>query len=352
MLFGLWVWSLWPTSPQSIHWEDVGLKLHFSPSWQVKTEGVGPLAVVAELAPNKALAVLARQTMVETESPEVAIKEALGSIENAYSEHVILKNDKAAFGKNIKGHVIMVRGSAKGMSLRNLTYLFWGFGERFSLTFTLKEEHFENLIPDLSAVANSLELLGPNPMTTQFIDLVSAKETDYEAMEKLLQAGADINGVDARQLTALGRAVIARKGPLVKWLLAKGADPRKPESTARFLTLAATPPIRELLKNRLRELQPEKEKKLPSPPKSSDQLQIAWRSPEAQLFSGIKNGRIGYVREAVSNGADLQSTKNDYQLPALAFTRKLIEEFKELDLEHDPWKAIEQFLAEQEVEKR
>jgi hypothetical protein len=331
----------------TVHFEEVGLKIVFPENWQIRTEGIGPLAAVAELPPRKAIATLARQKMAEGESPQKAIEEALAGIRGSFVKHEILKNEKAAFGKNLKGHVIMVRGTARDLNLRGLTYLFRGFGERFTLNFSLKEEDFSALVPALAEVANSLELMGPNPLNMKLIDLVQADETNYGAIEEVIAAGADINGVDANGFPVLGHAVFTRKGKLVKWLLENGADPRKPERVAGILPMAATPPIRELLKIHLLKNKPVETRKEPAlREKSSAQpLEVQWRSTETQLFTGIKNGRLDYVREAVEKGADLQSTENDYKLPALELARQLVREFEELDLDATKWIAIERYLA-------
>ena len=126
----------------------------------------------------------------------------------------------------------------------------------------------------------------------------------------------------------------------MKWLLEHGADFDHPHNKPSLLKMAASPPIIARLKQRQAGGAVTADKT--GSPKA---LEIVWTSTEKELFAGITSRRPEYVREALDKGVDLTALHANYRLPALALTRKLIEEFRDLDLDPGALIDIEQLLV-------
>ncbi|MCP4659495.1 MAG: ankyrin repeat domain-containing protein [bacterium] len=242
--------------------------------------------------------------------------------------------------EDLYGHVVEVRGTARGLVLYHTTYLIEGFSERFALTFATEDQRHAELAPVFESIAASLELIGPNPHSARFLALIKTDPQDLAQLRQLLESGADVNAVDSDGLNALAAAVMSGNGRLTKWLLEHGADPTQPGKMTSLLPLIASPPIRELLVQANPTI-------TPAPPGGKPKaIEIQWVSPEAQLFAGIKNARPADVEEALKAGADLDALDPGYGLPALALTRKLIEEFEQLELDPNRFVPIETLLVE------
>jgi len=345
-MIGVWLWALtgWmQQTGQRLEIPEIGFSLRFPSAWNVRNQGVEPLAAVAELPPRQAVAMIAR-------SPEGAkglgVEDALAGIRKSFREHEVLQNEEVTLGPGLKGRLLAVRGQTPSVALRHITYLFTGFGERFSVSFATEEARYPALDETFREIMASLALTGPvnHAQTQNLLEAVAADPVDYEALERLAAEGADVNGVNIKGVSALQLAVLGRKGKLVKWLLDHGADLENPRNNPSLLNMIATPPIRALFKARQAPDASEAAVKRSPPPAGG--LEIQWTSPEAELFAGIKDGRIEYVRSALAKGVDLQALEPNYRLPPLALTRRLMDEFKALDLDASKFEPIEALLAE------
>ena len=322
--------------------EEVGLKLTFTSEWQTKTEGAAPFAAVAEFIPKKALAMIAREHQDPNEPLDQSKRELLDSLKHSFSEYSIISEETFTTPGGLETTVLAIELKARDMTLRHLTYLFSGFGERFSVTFATKADIYPELEPEFKKIMKTLELNGPKEQDLEFVKVAMAKTTDYAALEKLLAQGANINAVNRKGHSMLTMAVVDRKGLLVKWLLDHGADLNHPRNNTSFMGVVASPPIRELLDRKLGQF---------TPPRKPKDLTPEWRSPEAAVFFGINNIQLDYVKQGLEMGANLKALDDNYQLPPLAFTRQLMKEFEELGLDGSKLKPIEAALAAASGEK-
>jgi len=212
------------------------------------------------------------------------------------------------------------------------------------ITFATEDSRYEELEAEFKQIAAGLVFSGPEnfTQTCAFLDQVGKAEVDYEALQRLLDQGADINGTGDKRATALVEAILSRRGPLVKWLLAHGADPDDPTNNMSLVSMAASPSIRELLRQHAgKGSEPVKPVE-----KKPGALEIEWVSAEVELFAGIKDGRAEYVKEALEKGADLTAIEPNYQLAALPLARKIVAEFEELGLDGSRYQAIVDLLDE------
>lgn len=329
-----------PPPSHEIVLADVGFRFEVPTTWNLRQPGSGPFMAVAELPPKQALALLTRTPIGPDEPEGKGLDDLLAELPRAFSEYEVVTREHRQVTKDLYGDVVEVRGTARGLQLHHTTYLIEGFDVRFTLTFATEEQRHAELAPVFEGIAASLELNGPNPLNARFHELVKTDPHDFVRLQQTLDSGADVNAVDSDGLTALVAAVMSGDGLLTKWLLEHGADPSRPEKTASLLPVVATPPIHELL---VRANPALSRKPRDGKPKA---LEIEWVSPEAQLFAGIKNARLEYVQEALETGADLEALEPGYRLPALALTRKLIEEFEQLELDPDRFLPIEALLVE------
>lgn len=321
---------------------DVGLTLKWPSDWRLRQPEEGPLAAVAELPPRQALALLTRTPMAERETPEQGVEDLLAELPRVFETYEVKNQERRQITADLFADVVEVQGTARGRTLRHTSYLVKGFGERFVLTFATEAHAHDQHASLFESIAASLELHGPNPHNARFLGLIKSDPENFAALQQALDDGADIDALDGDGFTALATAVLSRNGPLVKWLLAEGADPQKPDELASMLPLVATPPIYELLRHALPQAAD------PRPDQPSETADIQWVSPEAQLLEGIKNARLADVEQALASGADLEALEPNYQLPALALSRRLIAEFEALDLDPERFFAIEELLAKAE----
>ncbi len=327
---------------QTMVLDDVGLILRWPAGWKVRQPAEGPLAAVAELPPRQALALLTRTPIAATDTANQGVEDLLAELPRVFETYEVIAEERRQITADLYADVIEVRGTARDRSLRHTSYLVKGFGERFALTFATEEHTHDAQASLFESIAASLELHGPNPHNAHFLDLIKSDPGDVAALQQALDDGADIDALDGDGFTALATAVLSRNGPLVQWLLARGADPRKPDELATMLPLVATPPIYELLRQAL------PQEATPRQGQPSGASDIQWVSPEAQLLEGIKNARLADVEQALASGADLQALEPNYQLSALALSRKLIAEFEALGLDPNRFVAIEELLAKAE----
>ena len=335
------------TSSQQLLLADVGLHLQLPAEWNLQQPQEGPLAAIAERPPRQALALLTRTPIVDGDTAEKGVDDLLAELPRVFETYEVIANERRQITPELFGDVVEVRGTARGRTLRHTTYLVKGFGERFALTFATEDATHDGQASLFESIAASLRLDGPNPHSARFLELIKTDPGNHSALQQALDDGADINAIDSDGFTALAAAVLKRDGPLVQWLLTRDADPQRPERLAAMLPLVATPPIRVLLRQVGPQQEPSEDAGSPdgSPSPTAD---LQWVSPEAQLLEGIKNARLSDVEEALASGADLTALEPNYRLPALALTRKLIEEFEALGLDPSRFHAIEELLAKAE----
>ncbi len=329
-----------PPEPQQLVLADVGLRLELPAPWQLQVPAQGPFAAVAQLPPKLALAMLTRTAIASTDSPTQGVDDLLAELPRSFDNYEVLTHERRSVTSTHDADVLEIRGTARGRTLRHTTFLLEGFGERFALTFATEEHQHAALASQFEHIAATLELVGPNLHNARFLDLVKTAPDDLVRLQQTLNDGAEIDGTDSDGFTALTIAIFNRNGPLTKWLLQQGADPGKPEKLASMLPMIASPPIFELLRQR--------DPSVSARPRPSDPvgLEIQWVSPEAQLFAGITNARLADVEEALKAGADLSAVEPNYRLSALPLTRKLIEEFEQLELDPNRFQKIEQLLVQ------
>ena len=317
---------------------DVGLRLQVPNVWKLHEPKDGPFAALGELPPKRALAMLTRSVIDPSDSKTQGLDDLLAELPRSFAQYEVISKDRRQVTPDLYGDVVEVRGTARGRTLRHTTYLFEGYGERFSLTFATEDLKHAELASQFASIAASLELRGPNPHSARFLELIKNAPRDLSQLRQALDSGADINAEDSDGFTALAAAIFSGNGLLVKWLLEQGADPGKPEKLASMLPLVASPPIYELLLEADPSIPP-------TAPGKPEALEIEWVSAEAQLFVGIKQGRLADVEGALKAGADLEALEPTYRLDALALTRRLIEEFEQLDLDPSRFRPIEQLLT-------
>ncbi len=327
-------------STQKLVLADVGFSFEVPAAWNLQRPGAGPFAAIAELPPRQALALLTRTTIGPDEPVGKGVDDLLAELPRAFSQHEIISSERRQVTPDLSGHVVEVRGTARGRVLHHTTYLIEGFGERFALTFATEDQRHAELAPVFETIAAGLKLTGPDPDNARFLALIKTDPQDFAQLQQLLESGTDVNAVDGDGMNALATAVMSGNGRLTKWLLEHGADPTRPGKMTSLLPIIASPPIRELLRQANPAIPPvPREGKAKAP-------EIQWVSPEAQLFAGIKNARAADVEEALKAGADLDALEPGYGLPALALTRKLIEEFEQLELDPVRFVPIEALLVE------
>lgn len=319
---------------------DVGLSLDLPAAWKLKQPDAGPFAAIAELPPRQALALLTRTPIAADDSPSQGLDDLLAELPRSFDQYEILAMGRQRLTPDLHGDVVEVRGAARGRTLRHITYLVEGFGERFALTFATEELRHAELASRFEEIVSSLELAGPDPHSARFLDQIKTDPLDLEQLRQLLESGADIDATDRDGFNALAIAVFSGNSGLTRWLLDRGADPGQPEKLASLLPLVASPPIYELL---LRA-----NPAVASTPRGGVPvgLEIHWTSPEAQLLTGIKNARLADVEAALRAGADLDALEPGYGLSALPLTRRLIEEFEQLELDPSRFLPIESLLLE------
>jgi hypothetical protein len=318
---------------------DLGFRMEMPPDWTVRPEPA-PLAGFAELPPRKAMVMVTRSPATFGVPEEDTVKQYLDGMRQSLDRMEVIENEKVALSEGLPARKIGLTGWRGELVLRHQTYLLSGFGERLMVTFATEESRYAQLAPTFDSVASAIVFQGPAHYehTLAFLKEILRKDVDHARLEALLKQGADINAPGPDQRTALMEAIFARRGPLVKWLLEHGADPDHPKNNMSFTTLAASPAIRELLRQRAGK--PAKTYK--SKPGG---LEIEWTSVEAQLFAGIKSARIEYVREALAKGADLEALDRNYRLAPLPLVRRIIAEFQELELDASRYEPIESLLV-------
>ncbi len=307
--------------------DDVGFLLTLPADWQVKQGETSPFAGVARLPPRQGLLLVSRASIEEQGTHQVGLEPYLAEMERAFSTHEIVEQKKVILAGAIEGQVLAIRGTAKEITLRHLTYIFTCFEQNFTITFATDQAQYDKLEPIFKQIIGTLVLSGPPDMEqiNKFLAAVSANPVDYKLLTEFLTAGIDINVAGEKRMSALFFATRGRKGLLVKWLLDNGADLKDERNNYGMLKMVASPPIRELFRLKLGEpARAEKKEK-------EGALKIQWTSTEAELFAGIWSARIDYVREALEKSADLTALEPNYKLHALALTRKLMVEFKELE---------------------
>jgi len=323
--------------------EDIGFVLNLPGDWQVKIGETEPFAAVARLPPRQALLMVSRAGINEKGAHEVGLEPYLTEMSRAFNTHEVMERKTLTLADDINGIRLAIRGTAREIDLRHLTYIFTAYEQNFTVSFATEQKLYDQLEPVFEQIMATLVLSGPpnRELTNKFLAAVKAKPVDYKLLGKLLAAGADINAVGEKRMSALMYATLKRQGPLAKWLLENGADLKDERNNYSMLRVAAPPPIRALFKQKLGEPTVTEAKKT-----KEGALKIHWTSTEAELFAGIWSARLAYVKEALEKGADLTALEPNYKLAALALTHKLMQEFEELGLDATGYEAIEKLLSE------
>lgn len=325
-----------------IQLDDIGLTLDFPSSWSLLSAS-GPFTAMAERPPKDALAMFTRATL----SADQAEASYLSGMSRALSNHQLLANERLKH-QAFEVRRIRLRGTTPGgTDLHHLTFIFQGPDESFTLTFVTKSERVPELAPEFQAIADSFKLEGPKtaPQQTAFWRELYADQPNLSELDKLI-AEIDVNARDRRGKTPLILAIMQRKGALVRWLLAHGANPDHPNNDRELMQMVASPPILALLERHRTGHQP-----APAAIDAPEPQNFNWASAEQELFSGIEEGRIARVTNALAKEVDLNARDRNYRLPALEMTRKLIAEFQELELDPGNLPAI-QALLEQALAKK
>ncbi len=324
-----------PQQENILKLEGVGLEMVFPSGWEVKTDGVPPFLAVAQLPPRRAVVMIGKDRENPAEPLDQGKRDMLAGLKQTFSEHVVLKETPFKTDGGVKTEMVAIEGKARDMTLRHLTFLFSGFGDRYSITFAAKEDQYQELEPVFMGIVKTLALKGPKKEDLDFLELAAAKNPDYEKMKKLLEQGANANALNRKGHSSLTVAVVERRAPMVKWLLENGADLNHKDNSISFLRMVASPPILEYIDRKLGKYE-EKRKPINLTPE--------WTSPESAVFFGIHNNRIEYVEEGLKLGADLTALEDNYKLPPLEFTRQLMREYDVLDLDSSKLKPIEDLL--------
>ncbi len=322
--------------PPRIQLEDDGLTLDFPATWRLLPAG-GPFTAMAERPPHDALAMFTRAEL----DADGAESNYLAGMPRAFRDHELLTSEHLTHPQ-LPVRRILLRGTTPGgTELRHLTYIFQGPNASFTLTFATKSDRYAELEPEFKTIADSLKLQDqhiPQEVAAFWQELAAGKP-DLEQLARLL-GSVDINARDRRGKTPLIFAILSRKGLLVRWLLAHGADPEHPNNDLKLMRLVASPPILALL---------EKHRSGAQPPAiaadATEPQHFTWASAEEELFSGIEEGRPARVADALGKEVDLNARDRNYRLPALEMTRQLIAEFRELELDPGNLPAIEHMLA-------
>ena len=333
---------------QKIELPEIRFSLTFPTTWTVKPGPFqAPLVGVAELAPRRGLAVMTRRdTGIATE--DAMMRDFLGALNAQFESHEVVEKSRVNLTKEVRAWRFDIKGTARGNSLRNLTYMYAAFEQTFMITFSCKDDQYAELQPKFNAIMKTITFDGPAgyEKTQQFLKSLSADTIDYADLEAQLKAGANIDGKDMNRLTAMHLAVFDRNGKLVQWLLAHGAEPEA--DAASLFRMAGTPAIRRVLK-----LHKEKTTGVKEPEKTGKAkgLTLEWTNPEAQLHTGIKQPLPEFVKEALAKGADLTKLDASFQMAALPLVRWIIKDFEDLGLDATDYKAVEAILLEASAKK-
>lgn len=314
-----------------------GMELQFPVGWRAKTEGVAPMAAVAEKMPRQGITFV----MLDRNRPGVSRQ----SILDSYISHMkqTLKGGKVMSNTTLQiadheVNRIEVQGKTDTGTLHHLSFLFSEMGWNVSVTFAGQSDHFEALRKDADAIMQTLKLTGrPGGQATDDLHMAIRKNTyTLDSLEKLVARGADLHTTNVQGHSSLMLAVMRGDIKLVKWVLDKGVKPDGAGSNPTLIRLSSTPAMRKLI-------WPDK----PIVPENAGKLEVSWISPEAQLWAGIEAARMDYIKDALKKGASLEKPSQRYQLPALPMIDKIIAEFKTVGLASGSYEEVRNFLREQ-----
>ena len=321
-----------------------GLTMTFPEGWQVKTEDVEPMLVVAQNDTERALTLIGVNPVTMKTDDETYLDSYLALMKKNFENlEIISRGETKIAGLDaLEAIYIGSRGSVK---IQYHVYSFHKYGDQFLVTFAVSPEKFDKLKLQFQSIATSLEIEG-NPhsqKTVQFLAETKKRNPDYDLMAKLLEDGANIDGVGQDKTGALFAAVKGRNGKLVKWLISNEIDLQNPRQDMVMISMLGTPAIRTLLKQAVqKDAGPEPVKK------SGGQMpEIQWVSDEAQLFAGIHNADLDDVKAALAKGADTNAKDNFYKLTPLPLIHRIIAEFEEVELDASTYHPIRDYLQKE-----
>lgn len=312
-------------------------RLHFAlpEPWYVPSEPIAN-GLIAERPQKDGLITLNHSHF----TPKAEKKRFLEHMRHRFEKHHIETTEALTIAgfpvQRLKHH-----GQSGDLTLHNLSFIFSGFDQSFIFNFTAREADFFRLEKDAQQIFESMIFEGPlyYEQTRAFVMGMTAPEPDLNAMEKLLAQGADINAKDPRGKTALNHTVSHRKAVLVNWLLDHGIDIDHPNHGGKLVRYAASPTINGLFAR----CEGRPIWKTWESPDASKAIPY-WRSPEDQLFSGIKLGSLDDVLEALEAGANTQALESNYQLSPRDFCRQLLAEFEAVNLDPGPLPSLIKIL--------
>lgn len=328
-----------------VHLPEWDLYASFPQGWQTQTENVTPMALVAQNPEHRALTLVAVNPISLNANDEKLLGDYLDGVKNNFEAFEVISKGEAQVAGVSAFHAVYI-GQKGSVRIQYHSYSFHRSGDQYTVTFACNPEKSELMEPQFQAILASFEIRGPKhaPITDAFLHEVAKAQTDYAALERLLSEGADINGIGQNKVGALFSAVRNRNGKLVKWLIEKGITLEDPRQDFFMLTLIASPAIRTLLQNSVDKNQGNQAE---TPQSAADSgIQMQWVTKEAQLFSGIHNGNLADVQEAIAKGADLAATDDVYKLQPLPLINQIIADFRELGLDAAKYEPVKSWLVE------
>lgn len=316
---------------------EAGMELQFPTGWRAKTEGVAPMAAVAEKMPRKGLTLI----MLDRARSDVSRESILNSYINHMKQSLKGGEVVSQTSLTIEKHEvnrIELKGTTEKGTLHHLSFLFTEMGWNVSVTFAAQADEFTALRKDADAIMATLRLKGrPGGEATEALHAaIRNDEYTFEKLNNLLEKGAVMNTTNDQGHSTLMQTVMRGDIKLVKWALDKGANPEGAGSDPTLMRLASTPAMRKLI-------WPDK----PIVPQDAGKLKVSWASPEAQLWAGIEAARLDYIKEALQSGASLDKPSQRYHLSAMPMLEKIISEFQAVGLDDATYQEVKTFLKGQ-----